>query len=428
MAKGMYVGVITPIYGTETAEIDIIGSNIGNYFSIEHGSTSSTSQFRDDDNTGIFSITPNTFKFTASIKLTALYDMHVRFDYRYLMNASNTKFSITIAGNTIVDRENGAVTGRGLGGQLSQGDVITFVWENPYTFSSTSANDIGYFNNMVVTTEIKSSTPSGEAPIARKVISQYTEVGGVARGVKSGYVGVNGIARRYWGGAGKSAGSYAVGESVFLGLNGVNTEFIVVHQGNPDSTKYDSSFDGTWLLMKDLYYTGESYNFKDPGSRPDIAIIESLNYADDTIFNSLDKNVFVKDVVLPAFSSSGSVRVFSLSAAEVGLEPYTSVQKSDGSCLDYFKNRTDSTRIAYYDGKKYAWILRTYGRTESSNESRYIWFISPDGSRATKVSSIGAGMMGFVDSVVQLLRPAMVIESDTAFDPETNILLDIWSN
>jgi hypothetical protein len=37
-------------------------------------------------------------------------------------------------------------------------------------------------------------------------------------------------------------------------------------------------------------------------------------------------------------------------------------------------------------------------------------------------------MMGFVDSVVQLLRPAMVIESDTAFDPETNILLDIWSN
>ncbi len=52
---------------------------------------------------------------------------------------------------------------------------------------------------------------------------------------------------------GKKASDYAVGESVFLPINGTNTEFLVVHQGNPDSSIYDGSCNGTWLLAKKVY-------------------------------------------------------------------------------------------------------------------------------------------------------------------------------
>lgn len=35
-----------------------------------------------------------------------------------------------------------------------------------------------------------------------------------------------------------------VGDSVFFNVGGVNTEYIIVHKGNPDATVYDASCDG----------------------------------------------------------------------------------------------------------------------------------------------------------------------------------------
>lgn len=46
--------------------------------------------------------------------------------------------------------------------------------------------------------------------------------------------------------------SKAVGSIVKLKVGGVAKNFIVVHQGRPSSV-YDTSCDGTWLLMEDCY-------------------------------------------------------------------------------------------------------------------------------------------------------------------------------
>ena len=46
---------------------------------------------------------------------------------------------------------------------------------------------------------------------------------------------------------GIKAGDLPIGQIVKLMEGGVETEFIVVHQGIPGSM-YDSSCDGTWLL------------------------------------------------------------------------------------------------------------------------------------------------------------------------------------
>ena len=52
--------------------------------------------------------------------------------------------------------------------------------------------------------------------------------------------------------ANKAISTLAVGSSVYLNVGGVRKEFLVVHQGKPSSL-YDSSCNGTWLLMKDIY-------------------------------------------------------------------------------------------------------------------------------------------------------------------------------
>lgn len=46
----------------------------------------------------------------------------------------------------------------------------------------------------------------------------------------------------------RSAGSVSIGSSLYCEENGTRTEYIVVNQGNPDSSQYDASCDGTWLL------------------------------------------------------------------------------------------------------------------------------------------------------------------------------------
>ena len=49
-------------------------------------------------------------------------------------------------------------------------------------------------------------------------------------------------------------GSVEVGKTVTIASVG---DFILVHQGNPDKTRYDASCNGTWLLLADAYQAGD---------------------------------------------------------------------------------------------------------------------------------------------------------------------------
>ena len=51
-----------------------------------------------------------------------------------------------------------------------------------------------------------------------------------------------------------TVGELEVGSSVYMNVDGVPTEFIVVQQGKPEiNNYYDETCDGTWLLMKNVY-------------------------------------------------------------------------------------------------------------------------------------------------------------------------------
>lgn len=97
----------------------------------------------------------------------------------------------------------------------------------------------------------------GVNDIAREVKKPYFGISNVARTVKKGYIGIDNVARLFFQN-GIPIGDLEVGTSIYLPVDGVLTEFFIVHHGNPSSDIYDVSCDGTWLLKRKYFYINNS--------------------------------------------------------------------------------------------------------------------------------------------------------------------------
>lgn len=179
----------------------------------------------------------------------------------------------------------------------------------------------------------------------------------------------------------------AVGSIVKIKVNGASKDFIVVQQGNPNTSTYDSSCNGTWLLMKDIYTTS---TFGNNNSYKDSSIHTYLN---GTFYNLIDSNIraAIKQVKIPYQNGTGSggslatgsnglsTKVFLLSGYEVG---WTTSDNGyfpkDGVRLAYFGNSSsgNSKRIAYNGSSAAIWWLRSPRTDDSSN----VWRVGTDGS------------------------------------------------
>lgn len=215
--------------------------------------------------------------------------------------------------------------------------------------------------------------------VAMEVKKIYVGVSGVARKMKKGYIGVSGVARKFFE-TGVPISEFSVGDTVKLNVNGIVTEFIIVHKGIP-SGMYDSSCDGAWLLMKDLYEKRTWDGSRLDTSNNDYEKSEIHAYLNGTFISLLDSNIqsAIKQVKIPYHKGTGSggsvvsgvsglsTKVFLLSGYEVGWTTSTDSRfPVDGACLSYFNGteENDSKRIAYYNGKSTSWWLRsplTYG-------------------------------------------------------------------
>lgn len=182
-------------------------------------------------------------------------------------------------------------------------------------------------------------------------------------------------------------GTKAVGSIVKIKVNGASKDFIVVQQGNPNTSTYDSSCAGTWLLMKDIYTTstfGNNNSYKDSGIH---------TYLNGTFYNLIDSNIraAIKQVKIPYQNGTGSggslatgsnglsTKVFLLSGYEVG---WTTSDNSyfprDGAKLDYFGSGSggNSKRVAYNGSNAAGWWLRS----PSADDSGSVWYVKSDGS------------------------------------------------
>lgn len=262
--------------------------------------------------------------------------------------------------------------------------------------------------------------------VYRKVAKKYDPVEGVYRKVKKAYDPVGGVYRQYFSG-GLTAGSLAVGASVWLSEDGTLKEFIVVHKGRP-STLYDASCDGVWLMEKYYTYANRRTSYASsttevksgyPSCRPN-TWLNGVSFYDR--LDSKTKSI-IKQVKIPyyLYDSSGfttvkevksganglSTKIFIPSAYELGWTSATdSRMMQDGACLAYFKGSTATARriltVSATDNTAMTWWTRSY------LDATYIVSVRTDGEWARTYYS-GACYM----------RPTFIIESNTPIDNST---------
>lgn len=186
-------------------------------------------------------------------------------------------------------------------------------------------------------------------------------------------------------------GTKAVGDIVKIKVNGVATDFIVVHQGLPSD--HDESCTGTWCLMKDIYTTycvNKVYRNYYINSNLD----KLLN---DTFLPLIDEKIqpSIKKVTIPVNSQAADRKIFILSFYEVGLE-------GTSGKLDYFEagystDKAKQKRIATYNGTACNWWAR---RPHTDNDTN-VFGVTSEGKQSNWNAASYQGV-----------RPAFVLPYD----------------
>lgn len=251
-------------------------------------------------------------------------------------------------------------------------------------------------------------------------------VDGTAYGIKGGKTLVDGTA--YEIGFGKAVGDLEVGSSVYMNVQGVATEFLVVHQGLPNATLYDNSCDGTWLLQKETCSWTWSWNDNGVNAYANSTIHQNLN---QYYLGYIDAGVrsIIKQVKIPYCEGNGittvhsgadglSTKVFLLGGREIGWTIGSTADTgrytiTDGAKLDYFiegyGTAALAARTAYYEGSAKAWWLRsvlTNGGT----------------TKACMVNSDCSLSSVTVTNYSVKFRPAFILPPETLVDSNFNII------
>lgn len=214
-------------------------------------------------------------------------------------------------------------------------------------------------------------------------------------------------------------GSMSVGSTVKLKLGGTARDFLVVHQGLP-SSMYDSSCNGTWLLLKDIYTTRTWDSSNNDYKNSDIH-----SYLNGTFLNLFDNDIknAIKQVKIPYQNGTGSggsvasganglsCKIFLLSGYEVGFSTSdNSYFPRDGAKLSYFSSGTGSAannkRIANYNGSATGWWLRS----PVTNGTDRVWVVYSDGDYSS-------WDYGDADGV----RPALVLDSSLSVSDDGSV-------
>lgn len=207
----------------------------------------------------------------------------------------------------------------------------------------------------------------------------------------------------------------AVGSVVKLMEGGTAVEYLVVNQGIPsNSSLYDASCDGTWLLRKDIH-SERPWNYSN----------SNVTWLNSTFFNTLGsiEQAAVKQVNIPYCTGGGdttinsganglSVKVFLCGCYEVGWTTNDyDLFNVDGAKLEYFIPSTgsaaDNKRTAKLNGREQQWMTRT--PVGDGNGAEFV--VTSSGRYDTGLSKTSDGV-----------RPALILPKTAVFD-ETTMLL-----
>ena len=251
--------------------------------------------------------------------------------------------------------------------------------------------------------------------------SLYNNIGGTRKSISSAFGNINAAQKQIFPYlAATPLSGLTVGSTVYMKVNGVSTAFIIVHQGRP-STAYDTSCDGTWLLMKDCY-TQRAWDSTDN----DYENSDIHSYLNNTFINLLDSGIrsIIKQVKLPyaegitfysgnAIIKTGadgiSTKIFLLAFKEAGFAVNSSAY--EGTILKYFSDHaeddTNDYNICYYNGSAVNWWLRT--QAGSNTKAEFVRSNGYGGSANVTISSYG-------------VRPCLIAPSTALVDDSFNVI------
>lgn len=261
----------------------------------------------------------------------------------------------------------------------------------------------------------------GIGNMAKATSKLYLGVNGKARQLSKIYLGVGGTAKLVYA-SGTPLGSLAVGTEIGVEEDRFPWTWVIVHQGVPNSTIYDSSCRGTWLMRLATpvqNITWESSNVRKP--------YDENTYAKkiaDEYFNkfSPDVQACVKTANIPIeknkTKTTCSVKTFIPDVYELFPSPTgiaTSIDVHTGALLDYFKDTStaNSRRKTWNEnGDKCQWWTRTW-----SNKGWTYLYNCAVGSTGDQY------YQRIVDSSVSMtIRPFMICDPDAVCDEDLMLL------
>lgn len=204
----------------------------------------------------------------------------------------------------------------------------------------------------------------------------------------------------------------SIGTVVKAKIGGAVYEFIIVQQGTPSSGNYDSSCNGTWLMLKNCVnktkYSSTSQLYADSAAK---------TFIEDSVYWQIENGLrgVIKTVKIPysylqdsVYSGSNGleVKIFLPSAAELGFST-SSNYNQEGSVLSYFSNNED--RISKYNGVETTYATRTPDRISNA--------------RIVGVYTDGTSVMGDYENDYGI-RPMIIIYNTCLLDDDNNIIPD----
>ena len=201
-----------------------------------------------------------------------------------------------------------------------------------------------------------------------------------------------------------TAGEIEKGSSVYISENGVFNEYIVVYQGLPDSTVYDASCNGTWLMRKDLLGKMTSSTSSFAGSNVETYLNSGAYYQSlpDWVKSGM------KTVKIPYQTLSGSTVITHQGAdgheTKVFIPAYDELGSSATSSRDGYSwgiFTSNAQKVAKFDGAATGYATRT---CYYSDDTACRYFITPSGSYERYVYSY---------SDYSYTRPVMILDPNT---------------
>lgn len=191
-------------------------------------------------------------------------------------------------------------------------------------------------------------------------------------------------------------GSIEVGKTVTIASVG---DFILVHQGNPDKTRYDASCNGTWLLLADAYEAGDYTTYFGSSNNYSMSTVAGKLVTDfDTLFTgAIAENILT--VKIPYYditteqnhylADGFQCKSFLPAAIEMGYyaadnDEGNEFVPADGHILSYFVGCLPDT---VSEDPKRACSARYWHRSACTTNLVDVWTTSAAGRAAGRVGN-----------------------------------------